>query len=97
MDTQSMPIIRKKVKKLESQEEFESKRKWHKVTQALIRDDVEAASAAKHEVCSHLCVVWISLLNACVLVVECEVHSCRSVFMHIGMYCMLCTDHMYAR
>ena len=66
MDTQSMPIIRKKVKKLESQEEFESKRKWHKVTQALIRDDVEAASAAKHEVCSHQCALWINLYLQCV-------------------------------
>ena len=49
-DTTSMPIIRKKIRKVERQGEMESKRKWQMVTRALLADDVEAASAAKHEV-----------------------------------------------
>ena len=49
-DTTSMPIIRKKIRKLERQGEMESKHKWQMVTRALLADDVEAASAAKHEV-----------------------------------------------
>jgi hypothetical protein len=50
VDTQSMPVIRKKIRKVDCQGEFESKRKWQRVTEALLRDDVEAASAAKHEI-----------------------------------------------
>ena len=49
-DTTSMPIIRKKIRKVECQGEMESKRKWQMVTRALLVDDVEAATTAKHEV-----------------------------------------------
>ena len=45
-----MPTIRKKFKKMERQEPIESKRRWHRVTEALKSNDIEAATDAKHEV-----------------------------------------------
>lgn len=45
-----MPTIRKKLKKFSLQEENESRIVWKYVTEALEREDAEAAAAAKHEV-----------------------------------------------
>ena len=64
-DTTSLPIIRKKLRKVERQGEMESKRKWQNVTKALLADDVEAASAAKHEV--RCMVLWGSQVKCMVL------------------------------
>lgn len=50
MDIHNMPTIRKKFKKMERQEPIESKRRWHRVTEALKSNDIEAATDAKHEV-----------------------------------------------
>ena len=50
-----MRVIRKKIRKLDRQGEMESKRKWHDVTVALEREDIEAATAAKHAVSAQLC------------------------------------------
>ena len=70
-----MPVIRKKIRKVDCQGEFESKRKWQRVTEALLRDDVEAASAAKHE-------VYPSVSRMCVCVCVC---MCVCVCVHINI------------
>ena len=54
-----MPTIKKKVRKLEAQEPTESRRLWRHLTKALYNNDLENATASKHEVginkdCWHL-------------------------------------------
>jgi hypothetical protein len=49
VDTVNVPVITKKFKKLERQEANESKRLWKKVTEALRKEDIDAATDAKHE------------------------------------------------
>ncbi|XP_069794749.1 oxysterol-binding protein-related protein 9 isoform X13 [Narcine bancroftii] len=48
VDTKKMPIIKKKVRKLEDQDEFESRRLWKDVTHNLKIKDIDAATEAKH-------------------------------------------------
>uniref|UniRef100_A0A8C2TI90 Oxysterol-binding protein n=1 Tax=Coturnix japonica TaxID=93934 RepID=A0A8C2TI90_COTJA len=48
IDTKKMPIIKKKVRKLEDQEDFESRCLWKDVTYNLKIRDIDAATAAKH-------------------------------------------------
>ncbi|XP_078366737.1 oxysterol-binding protein-related protein 11-like isoform X3 [Oculina patagonica] len=49
LDTHLLPVCRKRVCPLSNQEEFESRRLWHKVTHSLKTDDIESATSAKHE------------------------------------------------
>ncbi|XP_020601785.1 oxysterol-binding protein-related protein 11-like isoform X2 [Orbicella faveolata] len=49
LDTQTLPVCRKRVCPQASQGEFESRRLWQKVTHALKTDDIESATSAKHE------------------------------------------------
>ena len=44
------PVIRKKIKKLSKQEPFESRVVWRHLTEALAREESEAAGEAKHAV-----------------------------------------------
>ena len=44
------PTIRKKIKKLSKQEPYESRVVWRDLTEAIARDDSEAAGEAKHTV-----------------------------------------------
>ena len=44
------PTIRKKIKKLSKQEPYESRVVWRNLTEAMARDDSEAAGEAKHTV-----------------------------------------------
>ena len=53
MDVKSIPTVRKKLKKFHLQDENESRSVWRYVTEALEREDAEAASVAKHEVCTN--------------------------------------------
>lgn len=48
MDTINTPTLRKKLLKLSAQEPGDSRRRWHDVTEALKRGDIDAASEAKH-------------------------------------------------
>ncbi|XP_078074687.1 oxysterol-binding protein-related protein 9 isoform X2 [Mustelus asterias] len=48
IDTKKLPIIKKKVRKLEDQEDFESRRLWKDVTHNLKIKDIDAATDAKH-------------------------------------------------
>ncbi|XP_062920413.1 oxysterol-binding protein-related protein 9 isoform X3 [Mobula hypostoma] len=48
VDTKKMPIIKKKVRKLEDQDDFESRRLWKDVTYNLKIKDIDAATEAKH-------------------------------------------------
>ncbi|XP_015267462.1 PREDICTED: oxysterol-binding protein-related protein 9 isoform X2 [Gekko japonicus] len=48
IDTKKMPIIKKKVRKLEDQEEYESRCLWKDVTYNLKIRDIDAATEAKH-------------------------------------------------
>ncbi|XP_064415871.1 oxysterol-binding protein-related protein 9 isoform X5 [Latimeria chalumnae] len=48
IDTKKMATIKKKVRKLEDQEEFESRRLWKDVTYNLKIRDIDAATEAKH-------------------------------------------------
>uniref|UniRef100_A0A493TVY4 Oxysterol-binding protein n=1 Tax=Anas platyrhynchos platyrhynchos TaxID=8840 RepID=A0A493TVY4_ANAPP len=48
IDTKKMPTIKKKVRKLEDQEDFESRCLWKDVTYNLKIRDIDAATAAKH-------------------------------------------------
>ncbi|XP_067323986.1 oxysterol-binding protein-related protein 9 isoform X5 [Anolis sagrei] len=48
IDTKKMPIIKKKVRKLEDQEEYESRCLWKDVTYNLKIRDIDAATDAKH-------------------------------------------------
>uniref|UniRef100_A0A8C6T259 Oxysterol-binding protein n=1 Tax=Neogobius melanostomus TaxID=47308 RepID=A0A8C6T259_9GOBI len=48
IDTKKMGLIKKKVRKLEDQLEFESRRLWKDVTQNLKLKDIDAATDAKH-------------------------------------------------
>ncbi|XP_069498308.1 oxysterol-binding protein-related protein 9 isoform X3 [Ambystoma mexicanum] len=48
IDTKQMPMIKKKVRKLEDQEEYESRRLWKDVTSNLKMRDIDAATEAKH-------------------------------------------------
>lgn len=50
MDIRSTPRIRKKIEKFHLQKENESRTIWKFVTEALEREDNDAASVAKHEV-----------------------------------------------
>ncbi|XP_072919123.1 oxysterol-binding protein-related protein 9 isoform X3 [Hemitrygon akajei] len=48
VDTKKMPIVKKKVRKLEDQDDFESRRLWKDVTYNLKIKDIDAATEAKH-------------------------------------------------
>ncbi|XP_078526855.1 oxysterol-binding protein-related protein 9 isoform X2 [Lissotriton helveticus] len=48
IDTKKMPMVKKKVRKLEDQEEYESRRLWKDVTNNLKIRDIDAATEAKH-------------------------------------------------
>ncbi|XP_033008043.1 oxysterol-binding protein-related protein 9 isoform X2 [Lacerta agilis] len=48
IDTKKMPIIKKKVRKLEDQEEYESRCLWKDVTYNLKIRDIDSATEAKH-------------------------------------------------
>uniref|UniRef100_UPI00398F2B6D oxysterol-binding protein-related protein 9 isoform X2 n=1 Tax=Pristiophorus japonicus TaxID=55135 RepID=UPI00398F2B6D len=48
VDTKKLPIIKKKVRKLEDQDGFESRRLWKDVTHNLKIKDIDAATDAKH-------------------------------------------------
>ncbi|XP_040216423.1 oxysterol-binding protein-related protein 9 isoform X4 [Rana temporaria] len=48
IDTKNMPIIKKKVRKLEDQLEYESRRLWKDVTYNLKIHDIDCATDAKH-------------------------------------------------
>ena len=50
VDTLNTPTIRKKLKKLSSQDPGESRQRWQHVTEALRKQDIEAATEAKHAV-----------------------------------------------
>lgn len=50
LDVRNKPCIRKKIEKFSLQKDHESRVVWKFVTQALEREDVEAAAAAKHDV-----------------------------------------------
>lgn len=50
VDTKTLPIIKKQVKSINEQEEFESRNLWKYVTLALKRQDVLEASKAKYSV-----------------------------------------------
>ena len=50
IDTLNMPTIKKKVRKLEAQGEAESRYLWQNLTVALHNNDLESATASKHEV-----------------------------------------------
>lgn len=47
VDTKSMPIIKKRVKKIVEQDSYESRNIWKEVTAALRSQDVNAATNAK--------------------------------------------------
>ena len=47
VNTKEMPIVRKQVKPIAEQEEFESRRLWKEVTAALKEQNVAAATAGK--------------------------------------------------
>lgn len=47
VNTKEMPIVRKQVKPIVEQEEFESRRLWKEVTAALKEQNVAAATAGK--------------------------------------------------
>lgn len=49
VDTFNMPIVQKKVRKIHTQEEFESRRLWQDVTHALKVNDIETATGGKHK------------------------------------------------
>lgn len=50
IDTLTIPTFKKKLKKLSAQDPGESRRRWHAVTEALWKKDVDTATEAKHEV-----------------------------------------------
>ena len=50
LDTVNTPTIPKKLRRLSAQDPGESRRRWHLVTEALKKRDMEAASDAKHMV-----------------------------------------------
>lgn len=56
MDLTSKPRIRKKVERFSLQQEYESRKVWRYVTEALEREDAEAASSAKYEVGIYNCI-----------------------------------------
>ena len=60
-----MPTIRKKVQKFSLQQDFESRVVWRHVTEAIQREDSEAAAIAKHEVCC-LCLSYVANIKQCV-------------------------------
>lgn len=45
-----MPTIKKKVRKMEAQDPMESRRLWQHLTAALRKNNLESATASKHEV-----------------------------------------------
>ena len=59
-----MQTIRKKIKKLDKQEPYESRVVWRHLTESLERGDKEAAAEAKHTVRSmvyaHTCLLYTS-------------------------------------
>ena len=66
MDTINTPTIRKKLRKLPSQDPGESRRRWQFVTEALNKRDVEAATEAKHAVSRHkVCQTTLILSSTC--------------------------------
>lgn len=52
LDTQKIQTTCKKMKKLSVQDPGESRRRWQHVTEALKRNNLEAAADAKHTVSS---------------------------------------------
>lgn len=50
IDTEALQVYRKSIRPQSKQEEFESRRLWHRVTHALKTDDIDSATSAKHEV-----------------------------------------------
>ncbi|XP_061413842.1 oxysterol-binding protein-related protein 9-like isoform X2 [Lethenteron reissneri] len=48
VDTKSIPITKKKVRRIEDQGEFESRRLWRDVTSSLKAGDIDRATDAKH-------------------------------------------------
>ncbi|XP_043942010.1 oxysterol-binding protein-related protein 9 isoform X2 [Protopterus annectens] len=48
IDTKKLPIVKKKVRKLEDQQEYESRRLWKDVTYSLKVKDIDSATEAKH-------------------------------------------------
>ena len=60
------PTIRKKIKKLSKQEPYESRVVWRDLTEAIARDDSEAAGEAKHTVRpSYTCTLKRKFENIC--------------------------------
>lgn len=53
IDTKTMPIIKKQVKPISEQEEFESRKLWKEVTYALKQQDVNEATIAKCNIEQH--------------------------------------------
>ena len=53
MDTLNTPTIRKKLRRLSAQDPGESRNRWQHVTEALRRQDIDAATEAKHVVSCH--------------------------------------------
>lgn len=49
IDTEALQVYRKRICPQSKQEEFESRRLWHRVTHALKTDDIDSATSAKHE------------------------------------------------
>ena len=60
MDTVNTPTVPKKLRRLSAQDPGESRRRWHLVTEALKKRDMEAASDAKHLVrtCTRHCALF---------------------------------------
>ncbi|KAH7639940.1 oxysterol-binding protein-related protein 9-like protein [Dermatophagoides farinae] len=50
VDTKTLPVIRKQVKPINEQDEYESRNLWKKVTYALKQQNVDQATEAKHEI-----------------------------------------------
>ncbi|XP_026139471.1 oxysterol-binding protein-related protein 10 isoform X1 [Carassius auratus] len=49
IDTSKLPVIKKKIRPLEKQGQYESRRLWQRVTAALKAGDIDAASEHKHQ------------------------------------------------
>lgn len=49
INTEALQVCRKRVCPQSKQDEFESRRLWHRVTHALKSDDIDSATSAKHE------------------------------------------------
>ncbi|XP_066540205.1 oxysterol-binding protein-related protein 10 isoform X1 [Hoplias malabaricus] len=49
IDTSKLPVIKKKIRPLEKQSQYESRRLWQHVTAALKRGDIDSATEHKHQ------------------------------------------------